>query len=157
VAGSLLGSQDVKFQYEVPIAEYVVMVILMFLTRIEHFQSMFRDGNWSGTGRVGGAPHDEAQGKTVGLIGYGHIGQEIAKRAASFGMLVRAIKQRPQTTTTLDRVSQHLGGPEDLEASLAMSHFVVIACPLTAKTRDGLGAKELALMGADGVLINVAR
>jgi hypothetical protein len=41
VAGSLLGSQDVKFQYEVPIAEYVVMVILMFLTRIEHFQSMF--------------------------------------------------------------------------------------------------------------------
>jgi phosphoglycerate dehydrogenase-like enzyme len=145
------------YEHEVPISEYVMMVILMFLTRVRHFEQTFRAGHWNGTGRVGGEPHEEAQGKTVGLIGYGHIGQAIAKRAASFGMRVQAIRQRTHLSASPDFTPGYLGGPENLEQLLATSHFVVIACPLTARTRGWIGARELNVMLRDGVLINVAR
>jgi phosphoglycerate dehydrogenase-like enzyme len=54
-AGCVLSN---VYEHEVPIAEYVMMTILMFLTRIEYFEQLFRVGNWRGTGRIGGEPHD---------------------------------------------------------------------------------------------------
>jgi glycerate dehydrogenase len=56
-----------------------------------------------------------------------------------------------------DFAPEYLGGPENLEQLLATSHFVVIACPLTARTRGWIGARELSFMLRDSVLINVAR
>ena len=145
------------YEHEAPIAEYVIMAILMFLTRVAQFEQTFREGKWNGTGRVGGEPHEEAQGKTVGLIGYGHIGQAVGKRALAFGMHVLAIKQRPEISENLDVLPHYLGGPDNLEHLLSRSDFVVIACPLTEQTRGWIGARELALMLPHSVLINVAR
>lgn len=72
-------------------------------------------------------------------------------------MRVQVIRQRPQITASPGVFADYLGGPENLQRLLATSHFVVIACPLTAQTRGWIGARELNLMLPDSVLINVAR
>jgi phosphoglycerate dehydrogenase-like enzyme len=94
------------------------------------------------------------RGKTLGLIGYGAIGEAIARRARAFGMRVvvvrRSADQRPPELDAIYR-------PEELPALLAESDFVVLALPLTEATRDSFGAAELELMKPGAYLINIAR
>ena len=72
--------------HEQAIAEYVLMTMLALSHRLLDIATAFRDhGNWSGGGAGGGPLHGEILGKTVGIIGYGKIGRETAKRAAAFG------------------------------------------------------------------------
>lgn len=132
------------YEHEIPIAEYVMMAILMHVTQVRRSAALFEEGIWEGAGRLGGATHEEAYGKTLGIIGYGHIGRAAAARAVAFGMRVLAVSKRLDTSVPLPRL-------------LAESDFVLIACPLTEETRGMIGERELALMRPDGVLINVAR
>jgi phosphoglycerate dehydrogenase-like enzyme len=130
------------FEHETPIAEYVLMTILMQATGVCEKAARYRAGDWIGSGRTGGEPHAEIAGQTLGLIGYGHIGQAVAKRAEAFGMRVIAMRS---------------GQPERLGSILAESDYVVIACPLTPVTRGLIGAPELARMKSTAHLVNVSR
>lgn len=147
------------YEHETPIAEYVMMAILMHLTGIQEKAAAFREGRWLGSGRTGGEPHGEAQGQTVGLLGFGHIGQAVAARAKAFGMRVLAIRGRDgePAAAPATGAADFLGWPADLPLLLRESDFLVIACPLTAQTRGMLGAAELALMKPSACLINIAR
>lgn len=140
------------------IAEYVMAAVLMHVTAVAEHAAQLRAGSWAGSGRTGGIPHEEACGKTLGIVGFGEIGQAVAVRARAFGMRVLAIRSRPpQAEGECPCRVDFLGGPADLPRLLAESDFLVIACPLTPHTRGMLGARQLAAMKPLAYLINVAR
>lgn len=130
------------YEHEGPIAEYVMMTMLMHVTRIMEHSAAFREGDWTGSGRVGGAPHGELSGKTIGLFGYGHIGQAVARRGKAFGMHIEAVTRR---------------NAAELPDLLRRSDFLVIAAPLTDETRGRFGPAELAMLPLHAFLINVSR
>src|SRR5574340_372497 len=146
------------YEHEIPIAEYTMLAVFLHVTRALDYMETFRRGHWDGNGRIGGEMHDEAWGKTLGLVGYGHIGQAVAARAQAFGMRVAAICENPAAPPEPGAPRpEWLGGQADLPRLMAESDFLVIACPVTQTTRGMIGARELALMKPSAVLINVSR
>lgn len=130
------------FEHETPIAEYVMMSVLMHAIGVVEKAGRLRQGEWVGSGRIGGRTHAEVQGKTLGLIGFGHIGQAVAVRAEAFGMRVMSMRS---------------GQPERLAAIVSESDYLVVACPLNAQSRGLIGAAELSKMKPSACLINVSR
>ena len=152
------------------IAEYALTVMLALAHRVP------RMVEWKGRG---GWPPDEQRwplfvptemrGATLGIIGYGSIGRELARVAATaFAMRVLACKrdpsQRRDAGYTLPGTGDPDGllpdawlGPDRLPELLARSDVVVMCAPLTAQTRRLIGARELALMKGSAYFINVGR
>ena len=95
----------------------------------------------------------ELDGATLGILGYGGIGREIARRAAALGMRVLALRRQPHP----EDVALVLAGDGALERILSESDVVVVTMPSTTRTRGSIGARELALMRPDAVLVNLAR
>lgn len=131
------------YEHETPIAEYVMMMMLVHATRLPEHLEAFRRGQWNGSGRVGGEPHEELAGKRLGVIGYGRIGRAVAARAEAFGMRVSAY----------DGVE----GRQALEQLLRSADYLVIAAPLTEASRGMIAAAELALLPRGAFLVNVSR
>jgi phosphoglycerate dehydrogenase-like enzyme len=131
------------YEHEIPVAEYVFLALLTLATGQIESAAAFQQGEWLGNGRVGGAPRRELFGGMLGLIGFGHIGREVARRAEAFGLRVQAIRSK--------------AGPEALAALLSTSDFVVVACPLTPETKGMLTGERLRLMKPNAILVNVAR
>ena len=98
-------------------------------------------GRWTGW-RMDDFVGLDVHGATLGLVGHGRIGQAVARRAEGFGM----------------RVLHHTrSGGVPLDELLAEAAFVSLHVPLTEETRHLIGARELALLGPDGVLVNTSR
>lgn len=95
----------------------------------------------------------EVSGTTLGIIGLGRIGRQVAKRARGFDMRLLYHNRRRDETA-----ERELGVEfRPLDDLLAASDFVSLNCPLTAETRHLIGAAQLARMKPTGVLINMAR
>ena len=144
------------FEHEGAIAEYVLLAMLETQIGLCRMDSKFRDAGWDG--RVigmAGNYHGEIAGKTLGIVGYGHIGSAVAQRAAAFGMDVIGLRTRADTSPPAPLSWQ--GGREDLPALLGRSDFVLVACAMSEATIDLIDAPEFAAMKNDAVLINVAR
>jgi phosphoglycerate dehydrogenase-like enzyme len=139
------------YEHETPVAEYVLAAILSHATG---YPGMVRDFSSAAFGRAYAdrQPHGEIYGKTLGLIGYGHIGKRVAQRAQAFGMRVHAVS-RSGHAPGADRADRLA----DLDAMLREADFLVVACPLTDATRGLIGRAELEAMKPTAVLINVAR
>jgi phosphoglycerate dehydrogenase-like enzyme len=131
------------FHHERAIAEFVIMTMLALDRDLFRQDRNLRQGAWDGSCVAGPPRAAELGGRTLGILGYGHIGKEVARLAAAFDMEIRSLR------------GSH--SREDLEALLAGSDFLVVACPLSAQTRGLIGAAELALMRSSASLINVAR
>jgi phosphoglycerate dehydrogenase-like enzyme len=114
----------------------------------------FRTEGWGGR-QPGTFPyHEEIRNRTVGIIGYGHIGKEIAKRAAAFDMRIIAIRRSQQDAVApLDWI----GTADQLDKLLSESDFVVVACDMNEETIGMIGAPQIAKMKPSGIIINVAR
>jgi phosphoglycerate dehydrogenase-like enzyme len=94
------------------------------------------------------------QGRTVGIIGLGRIGREVAKRCRAFEMRVIALKRSGgQAGRDVDLML----APPQMKKLLTASDYVVLAVPYTPETKRFFGAPELAAMRPDAYLINVAR
>ena len=96
------------------------------------------------------------KGQTVGILGLGAVGREIARLCKAFGMTVIGIRrsgQAEQPLPDVDRVFPR----EQLLQLLAESDYVVLALPLTKETRNLIGEKELRGMKPTAFLINIAR
>lgn len=92
---------------------------------------------------------------TLGIVGFGGIGSEIARRARCFGMQVRAVDRFPERAQRVEGIEVE---PLDrLKPMLASSHFVVIAAPHTPETERLFDRGLLACMRPGGFLINVGR
>lgn len=142
------------FEHEIGIAEYVLAAMLQLTVDLPGRSARFKAGSWADSPRLGAPFRPELAGRTVGCIGYGHIGRAVAARARAFGMRVLAITARPRP---LEPAPDWLGGPDQLDRLLEEAHFVVVACPLSEATRGLLDRDRLRRMRPDAVLINVAR
>ncbi len=134
-----------------PIGEYVLCLMLMFSKGANRFVRAQERREW-----VRYMPQ-ELYGKTVGVVGMGHIGAEVARLAKAFGCRVLAIRRSVAQRADDDGVADELLPPSALPALLAESDFVVLAVPLTAETRHLIGEAELRAMKSTAVLVNIAR
>jgi phosphoglycerate dehydrogenase-like enzyme len=97
----------------------------------------------------------ELHGATLGLVGLGSIGKEIAKRAAALGMRVIAAREHPERGGAEDVATVY--GPSQLNELLAASDYVVLAAPVTPSTRCLMNAERLGQMRPTACLVNVGR
>lgn len=142
------------FEHETCIAEYVLLGMLEWQIGLRHLDASFRAGGWEGYGPGIAPTHGEVKGRTLGIVGYGHIGHECAVRARAFGMRVIGTRRSAQPCPAeLD----WLGQPDRLEDLLGESDFVLIACDMNDETKGMINAERLAAMKPTGVIINVAR
>lgn len=143
------------FHHEVAIAEYVLMMMLCLARRPSDYDARLRRGNWEGSCIWGETPVlEELYGKTVLLLGLGHIAREVAQRAAAFGMHITGATRRPHSAEGLyTRVVSWA----EWEAELAHADFIVPTCPLTPETTGLLGAAQFARMRPSAYLINITR
>jgi D-3-phosphoglycerate dehydrogenase len=120
--------------------------LLALAHRLPELDRHIRDGGWNrfehpGTGLVG---------RTLGIVGLGNIGRDLAGLAAPFGL--RIVAADPYLTGSV-------GGVEiiALDELLAIADFVVVAAPLTPETRHLLDARRLALLRPTAYLVNISR
>ena len=142
------------FGHEPAIAEYVVMMMLALTHRLLEIVTTFREGSWAGHQPAGGSPHGELLEKTVGIVGYGRIGREVAKRAIGFGCQVIAANRSPILDKGDAAEIYPLG---ELDRMLPQADVVVIAAGLGPETRGLIDAGRLALMKPTALLINIGR
>lgn len=130
-----------------PIAQYIFTYVLHWHRRVAEHTQQQADREWN---RI---VSDDLTTKTLGIVGYGGIGQATARVAQSFGMQVLALRRSPIDDPNVDEAFL----PADLHRLLAESDYVVLSLPLNEHTRHTIGPAELAAMRNDAVLINVAR
>lgn len=142
------------YEHESAIAEYVLLAILEWQLGLRKMDQRFRQAGWNGLFPGGGTFHQEVSGSTLGIVGYGHIGEAVAKRAAPFG--IRTIGTRRSQMPTPSELDW-LGTDSQLPELLSQSDFVLIACDLNDATANLFNNKTLAMMKKSAVLINVSR
>jgi glyoxylate reductase len=95
----------------------------------------------------------EVSGSTLGIVGLGRIGKQVAKRARAFDMKILYHNRRRD-----EEAEKELGVTyASLDDLLKQSDFVALNCPLTTETTNLIGRRELGLMKSTGILVNVAR
>jgi phosphoglycerate dehydrogenase-like enzyme len=154
-AGAWLANAD---GHETGIAEYVLGAMLTLTRELGRLDAALRDGTWLSQWAVGTPPPPlwpELAGKTLGIVGYGRIGQRLARRARAFDMQILAIRRdvAQSAEDDLDR----LGGLEILDEVLERSDHLVLTLPLTPATRGLIGEAQLRAMKRTAVLVNVSR
>lgn len=143
------------YGHETGIAEYVMGAMLALSRGFARLDAALRRGRWESQWAPGPSPPawPELAGRTLGILGYGHIGQALARRARAFDMQVVAVRRRTEPSD--ERATIH--GPEGIGDLLARADYVAITLPLTPATRGLIGERELERMKPDAVLVNVAR
>lgn len=137
-----------------PVAETVLAFLLHFARGLDHAVAAQREGRWGrSVFEAADAPVRELGRSTVGIVGLGGIGREVARRARSFGATVIGMRRRPEPVAGVEVLS----GDGALGRLLERSHYVVLSAPETGATRGLMNADALARMRPDAVLVNVAR
>lgn len=137
-----------------PMAETVIGYILHFARGFDFaLEGQGRGSWWKEPFDVAGAPVREVAGSTVGIIGLGGVGREVADRARALGARVLGLKRSPARIEGVEVVT----GAAGLDRVLLESDYLVLTAPETPETRGLIDAAALARMKPDAVLINVAR
>jgi phosphoglycerate dehydrogenase-like enzyme len=136
------------------LAEHAVLFMLALAYRLPAFLDAQREHRW-------GAPGQDALrglvGRTVGVVGLGHTGTELAPRCKAFGMRVLGYRRRATPPPPgVDQLWSAERG-EGLDGLLRESDFVVLAVPLSDATHHLIGEPELRLMRPAAFLVNMAR
>ena len=129
------------------VAEHVMACILYFAKRIDVQNAAMQRGEWTRILVPG------AKGRTLGLVGFGGIGKEIAKRATAFGMNVIYTCRHPNPAWDAEYGAAY----RPMEALLAESDYISLNVPLTEQTRGMFSAPQFEKMKSTAVLINIAR
>jgi phosphoglycerate dehydrogenase-like enzyme len=133
-----------------PIGEFVLEFMLMFAKGAPQCFRMKQKREWRRF------PPTVLRGKTVGIVGLGHIGQEVARLSKAFGMKVAATRRSTKKAGTARYVDRLMPAAR-LPSLLKESDFVVIATPHTPETHHLIGEKELGMMKSTAYIINIAR
>jgi len=137
------------------VAEHAFALILALAKNIVTNDRDLRLGRWHGFSSK--EPTIQLQGKSLGIIGLGSIGWEIAKIGYALGMKIFALKREiKEKDLEKKKILEFLGANKDLEKVIKESDFIVIAVPLTEKTKGLIGKKELKLMQGK-YLVNISR
>jgi phosphoglycerate dehydrogenase-like enzyme len=142
------------YGHEVAIGEYVVAAMLRHTVPMNHADQELRKGEWAYWSARAGSLHGELAGRTIGLLGYGHIGKHIGRLADALGMRIIVANRSPvpvehpvAASYTLDRLAEFS----------AQADFIVCSLPQLPATTGLLGAEAFAAMRAHAVVINVGR
>lgn len=136
------------------VAQLVFSFILQFANKVNlHSESVY-NGEWSDCPDFcyWKAPLSELDGKTIGIIGFGSIGQRVAEIAEVFGMNVLFTSKSKKDTDKFKTARQ-----VDLDSLLNYSDFVTCHCPLTDETSDLINMNNLMKMKKSAILINTSR
>ena len=138
-----------------PVAEHAWALILAMARRLPSAVRYQQQKQWAAVDIWRETPRPfELSGLTLGLVGLGAIGSDIARKARAFGMRVVAVRRNPERGSD---VADAVYGPDGLPRLLAESDIVVLAAPSTPETRGLIGESELAQMKREALLVNVAR
>lgn len=133
------------------VVQHVFGLLLALSTRLLDYDRWVHEGNWQRSTQFCSLdfPIRELDGKVMGIVGYGELGRAVGRVAEAFGMRVRVAQRPGGNAPASDRLP--------LETLLAQADVLTLHCPLTPQTRNLIGARQLALMKSDAVLINTAR
>lgn len=134
-----------------PLAEFCAMSMLIFSRNLWQMQQLQAERRWERFGAT------DLAGRTLGIIGLGRIGTEVARLGKALGMTVLGVKRTPGEVSAAEVGCDELVGPGRLAEVLRRAEFLVIATPHTPETERMLGAAELALLPAGAVVINIGR
>jgi glyoxylate reductase len=134
-------------------ADLAFALLLAVARRITESDALVRRGGFHGWRLIDELMGADVHGSTLGVIGFGRIGQAVAHRARGFGMSVLYHTRRPRTDLPEHLGAQHVPLPE----LLASSDFVSLHAPLTEATYHLIDAEALALMRPHAYLINTSR
>jgi len=137
--------------YAIPIADHVMAFILHFSRRFNDLVRRQIAGEWEPWER---RSSEELCEKTLGIVGLGGIGSEVAKRAKAFGMRVIATRRRPESPW---QQADEVRGADELAWLLRESDFVALCSALTDETRHLIGEQELKVMKPTAFLVNIGR
>ena len=132
----------------VAVAELTLALLLALARHVPQQHDRVRAGSWSPVGGV------ELAGETLGLIGLGRIGREVARRAAAFDMRILYHDPVPPTAEITDGLGAEA---RPVDTLLAESDFVSLHLPLTPETRNLIDREALARMKPGAFLVNTAR
>ncbi|MCE2489017.1 MAG: D-2-hydroxyacid dehydrogenase [Anaerolineae bacterium] len=166
----ILDAEDVAITsasgiHATPIAEHCLAMMLAFACRLPHFLRLQAEANWDRSGRAS----DTLRGQTLGIVGYGSIGRELARLADSLGMTVVATRRdlrhpaeegsylEPGVGDPQAEIPTRLYPPQALASMLAICDYVALTLPLTGETQHLLDEGMLATMKPGAVLINISR
>jgi phosphoglycerate dehydrogenase-like enzyme len=142
------------FGHEQAIAEYVMSALLARNIPLADADQRLRRGDWTYWAGSPDRVHGEIAGKTIGLLGFGHIGKAIARRAKAFEMQVHVANRSAVPVSdlvdrafTLDRLGEFWGSAD----------YIVVSVPMSSETAGIVDAAALAAMKSDAVIINVGR
>lgn len=142
-------------EHETTIAEHLMAAMLEWQTGLmSDTHPRMRSKSYDGRSINKGPHHRELRGCTVGIIGYGHIGREVARRCKAFDMTVMALSRTRRDEPDL---VDWYGTYADLPKLLGESDFVIVCAPLSEETRGLLGAAQFKAMKPDAVVANVGR
>lgn len=134
-------------------AESVIAAMLYFVKRLPELREQQRRHAWERRHMILSGLAE----KTVGIVGLGHIGQEVAHLARAFDMRVLATRRSAQERQEGVQGVDVLYPPRELEEMLAESDFVALTLPLTPETQDIINRERLGVMKPTAYLINVSR
>jgi phosphoglycerate dehydrogenase-like enzyme len=138
------------------VAEHVMALIFALAKRLPQAVRFQQKRIWGQEEMwEGGARPREIAGATVGLVGLGTIGRNVASHAAPFGMKVIAVREHPEKD--LPEFVDEVFPSSRLHEMLQRADYVVLAAPVTAATTGMIGRAQLATMKSDACLINVGR
>jgi len=136
----------------VTLAQSAMMFILNMAHEYGPARQNFSKGEWYNPVAT------ELGGRTLGIIGFGSSGQDLARRAKPFGMRIMAIDVRPIEQEVLDEIEpDFLGSPDDLDRVIAESDFISLHLHLNEETRHTIDERRIGLMKSTACLVNVSR
>lgn len=135
------------------VAQMVFAHILNITQRVEHYACLNRHGKWSDSADFSYWDTEliELDGKWMGIVGFGNIGQATARIALAFGMKVAVFTSKPQSDLPEGIIKM------DLDQLFSTCDVVSLHCPLTPSTKEMVNAKRLNLMKPNAILINTGR
>jgi len=146
-----IGVANIRHYCTGSVVEHVFGVLLSLTHSLEQYHRSVRAGDWQQSTDfcMLHYPVRELSSMTLGVVGYGALGQGVARVAHEFGMQVLISARPGSDSVPNDRVS--------FDELLAGSDVISLHCPLTAATRKLFGAREFAAMKNSAILINTAR
>jgi D-2-hydroxyacid dehydrogenase (NADP+) len=136
------------------VAEHAIALMFALAKRVPNAVRYQQEHVWAQEQISYEHPHpSELAGSTLGLVGYGAIGAEIARRAVSLGMSLLIVRQHPERAGSAEQTF----GLDRLDDVVSQADFLVLAAPVTDKTHHLLNAARLARMKPTAYIINVAR
>src|SRR5262245_13841660 len=132
------------------VAEHALALLLACARKVCQYNTAVHEGNWS---LQTGMPNYRLRGRTLGIVGFGNIGQTLAEKARAFGL--RILAYDPYLSD--EKIRQLEAEPTSLDDLFAQADFVSLHTPLTPETRGLVSAERLRRMKPAAFVINTAR